>query len=381
MPVRAFLPIALWISGLLAVAGSGPIMVSAQEAPFDITSDAYIVINADTGEIYAERNMHQPMAPASLTKIFTTIEAIESAPGNFEIVTDQADMVDWEATQVGFSPGERFSLTDLLYGMMVPSGNDAARAVARALGSEPGDSPEQGVSRFMGQINNRVQAMGLTDTNLVNPDGWGVDGHRSSAYDIATFTMYALQYPRFVDAISAAKYEMPGGYELTNTNKRLDSQPDLVGSKTGYDDTAGYCLMQVARQGGTTLIAVTLNGAAPDYWYDDNRTLLDYGFEVAASRAGAGGEPLSVARYLDPDAPLIAAMAAPSVQIFDPIPLPTFDGVAGSAIGAVSRGGRPGNGVFSVLAVTAVAMVVLALGGSRAFRGATPTSENPANQS
>ncbi|MFM8592813.1 MAG: D-alanyl-D-alanine carboxypeptidase family protein, partial [Chloroflexota bacterium] len=231
MPVRAFLPIALWISGLLAVAGSGPIMVSAQEAPFDITSEAYIVINADTGEIYAERNMHQPMAPASLTKIFTTIEAIESAPGNFEIVTDQSDMVDWEATQVGFSPGERFSLTDLLYGMMVPSGNEAARAVARALGSEPGDSPEQGVSRFMGQINNRVQAMGLTDTNLVNPDGWGVDGHRSSAYDIATFTMYALQYPRFIDAISAAKYEMPGGYELTNTNKRLDSQPDLVGSK------------------------------------------------------------------------------------------------------------------------------------------------------
>ena len=357
------------IAALLVIASWPPHGVSAQEAPIDITSEAYIVLNADTGEIYAERNMHEPLAPASLTKIFTTIEAIEAAPGSTVIVTDEADMVDWEATQVGFGPGETFTLTDLLYGMMVPSGNDAARAVARALGTQEGDSPAEGVSRFMERMNTRIQSMGLTDTTLVNPDGWGVDGHRSSAYDIATFTMYALQYPRFLEAISAPSYEMPGGYQLTNTNKRIDAQPDLIGSKTGYDDTAGYCLMQVARQGGTTIIAVTLNGAAPDYWYDDNRALLDYGFEQSAARAPGGGSDLQVARFLDPDAPAVAALAQPEARVFDALPVSAaLGGEAHSASMAAASSGIASTGALSVVAVVVATFALLATGAIRAFR-------------
>jgi len=357
------------IAVLMLIASWPPHATSAQEAPIDITSEAYIVLNADTGEIYAERNMHEPLAPASLTKIFTTIEAIEAAPGNTVIVTDEADMVDWEATQVGFGPGESFTLTDLLYGMMVPSGNDAARAVARALGTQEGDSPSEGVSRFMERMNTRIQSMGLTDTTLVNPDGWGVDGHRSSAYDIATFTMYALQYPRFLEAISAPSYEMSGGYQLTNTNKRIDAQPDLIGSKTGYDDTAGYCLMQVARQGGTTIIAVTLNGAAPDYWYDDNRALLDYGFEQAAARPAGGGEDLQVARFLDPDAPAVAALAQPEARVFDALPVSAAvsGGPQSAAITATSSG-IGSAGALSVVAVVVATLALLATGAIRAFR-------------
>ena len=73
---------------------------------------------------------------------------IESAPGSYQLVTTESDLVDWEATQVGFGPGEVFTLTDMIYGMMVPSGNDAARAVARALGAQDGDSSEQAMARF-----------------------------------------------------------------------------------------------------------------------------------------------------------------------------------------------------------------------------------------
>jgi D-alanyl-D-alanine carboxypeptidase len=284
----------------------------AQTGPdLGIVSERYIVIDGRTGEIYAERGMHDRVAPASLTKIFTAIEAIEAAPDTYQIVTTKSDLVDWDATQVGFGPGELFTLEDLLYGMMLPSGNDAALAVARALGAQDGDSAEQAVSRFMERANQRVRAMGLSDTTLVNPDGWGVPGHVSSAYDVAAFTMYALKYPRFVRAISAESYTTSNGeYRLVNSNKRLGAQRDLLGGKTGYDDTAGYCLMQVARRGDDIMIAVTLDGVAPDVWYDDNRSLLDFGFAQAELRRETGsGVTGQIARYLDPDAAVIQQLA------------------------------------------------------------------------
>lgn len=306
--------LAIALLGLLAAA---PVS-RAQDNPLaGVRSKYYIVINASTGEVYAQQGAHEHVPLASLTKIFTAIEAMEVAPGSYTIVTSDADMVDSEATQVGFGAGETFSLTDMIYGMLLPSGNDAARAVARSLGAEPGDSPEQAVNRFMDRTNQRLQDMGLTETHLVNPDGWGVPDHYSSAHDIAAFTMYALQYPRFVQAISTRTYDMSsGGYELTNTNKTLGAYDDLVGGKTGYDDTAGYCLMQMATRGDVTMIAVTLDGVAPDIWYEDNRTLLDYGFDQAAARAANAAAPTGAefVRYLDPDAKVIQAFASSNVM-------------------------------------------------------------------
>jgi len=295
-----------------------PLGGAAQDDPeLDIVSKHYIVIDAATGEVFAQRGAREPVAPASLTKIFTAIEAIEAAALDYQMVTTEADMVEWDATQVGFGPGETFTLEDLLFGMMLPSGNDAARAVARALGAQEGDSAEQAVARFMDRVNRRVRDMGLTETTLVNPDGWGVPGHQASAHDIAAFTMYALSYPRFVEAISTETYETStGGYRLINTNKRLGVEDDLVGGKTGYDDTAGFCLMQIARRGDDTMIAITLDGVAPDVWYDDNRALLDYAFAQKAARGGGPPPPdAEVVRYLDPDAAVIARVARSSASI------------------------------------------------------------------
>jgi D-alanyl-D-alanine carboxypeptidase len=171
----------------------------------------------------------------------------------------------------------------------------------------------------MERVNQRLRDMGLTETNLVNPDGWGVPGHRSSAHDIAAFTMYALRYPRFVEAISTETYETStGDYRFVNTNKRLGVDDDLIGGKTGYDDTAGYCLMQVARRGDDTMIAVTLDGVAPDVWYDDNRALLDYAFEQKAVRGSSPGRGGDVVRYLDPDAAVIVRMSTTSASIGPP---------------------------------------------------------------
>src|SRR5918997_4091721 len=287
---------------LLVVATQCAPVALAQEVPeLEITSTNYIAIDAETGEIYAQRGAHEHRAPASLTKVFTAIETIESLPPDVQVVTSESDLVSEFASQVGFSPGEAFTVEELLYGMMLPSGNDAARALARGLGAEEGDTDEEALNRFLARINQRVQNMGLTDTQLLNPDGWGVPGHYSSAYDLAAFTMYALRYPRFVKAFSTGTYETAdGSYEFRNNNRMLRTYEGIVGGKTGYDDDAGWCLINVAERNGRRVIAVTMNGVAPDAWYDENRVLLDKAPEQQALRAetGAGGrigEPVLMA--------------------------------------------------------------------------------------
>jgi D-alanyl-D-alanine carboxypeptidase len=299
-----------------------PRQILAQEVPeLQITSSYYIVLDAETGEIFAQRGAHERAAPASITKVFTAIEAIELGSPSETITTSEADLVSEFASQVGFGPGETFTVEELLYGMMLPSGNDAARALARGLGAQPGDSEEEAVNRFLDRIHQRLANMGLTDTHLVNPDGWGVPGHHSSAYDIAVFTMYALKYPRFVQTFSTQTYETAdGSYLFQNNNRMLRTYDGIIGGKTGYDDDAGWCLVNVAQRDGSTMIAVTLDGVAPDDWYDDNRVLLDYAFEEKARHQSEGlGVIGEIARYRDPDAATILAMASAGGEIGPPL--------------------------------------------------------------
>lgn len=384
---------------LSCLASRAPAHVAhAQEVPeLQITSTSYIVIDADTGEIYAQRDAHERRAPASLTKIFTAVESIEEGAPETEITTSEADMVSPEASQVGFGPGETFTVRELLYGLMLPSGNDAAEALARGLGMQEGDSPEQGTQRFLDRLNERLINMGLTDTHLVNPSGWGVPGHYSSAYDLAAFTMYALRYPRFVQTFGTLEYPSDDGdYLFRNNNRMLQSYPGIIGGKTGYDDDAGWCLVNVAQRDGSRMIAVTLNGVAPDDWYDDNRVLLDYAFEQKALRSEQGllGSGAFVT-YRDPDAAKILAMASASAAIVAPAapasPLGNTVGqvelhapaeveatqqaaatadAAVAATAVLTAPGVPGVGNGAYLAAAAVGMALIALQGLAAWRSA-----------
>ena len=254
------------------------------------------------------------------SRSFTAIETIESAPPDVQIVTSESDLVSEFASQVGFSPGEVFTVEELLYGMMLPSGNDAARALARGLGAEEGDTDEEALNQFLARLNQRVKNMGLTDTQLLDPDGWGIPGHYSTAYDLAAFTMYALRYPRFVKAFSTGTYETADGrYSFRNNNRMLRTYEGIIGGKTGYDDDAGWCLINVAERNGRRVIAVTMNGVAPDDWYDDNRVLLDYALEQQALRAETGaGITGEVVRFRDPDAAVILAMGSAGGMIGAP---------------------------------------------------------------
>jgi serine-type D-Ala-D-Ala carboxypeptidase (penicillin-binding protein 5/6) len=346
-------------------------LAQAQEVPeLRITSTNYIAVDAETGEIYAQRGAHERRAPASLTKVFTAIEAIESAPPDAQLITSESDLVSEFASQVGFSPGEAFAVEELLYGMMLPSGNDAARALARGLGAEEGDSDEEALNRFLARINQRVQNMGLTDTQLVNPDGWGVPGHYSSAYDLAAFTMYALRYPRFVKAFSTGTYETAdGSYLFRNNNRMLRTYEGIVGGKTGYDDDAGWCLINVAERNGRRVIAVTMNGVAPDDWYDDNRVLLDYALEQQALRADTGaGVTGEVLRFRDPDAAIILAMGSAGGTIGEPAPIAAAEEALARPQAIPVPGERSGASGAGWIAALAVAAALIAVRGLATWR-------------
>ena len=339
-------------------------LARAQEVPeLQITSTNYIAIDAETGEIYAQRGAHEHRAPASLTKVFTAIETIESLPPDAEVTTSEADLVSEFASQVGFSPGEHFSVEELLYGMMLPSGNDAARALARTAGAEEGDTDEEALNRFLARLNQRIQNMGLTDTHLVDPDGWGVPGHYSSPYDLAAFMMYALRYPRFVKAFSTLDYETAdGSYAFRNNNRMLRTYDGIVGGKTGYDDDAGWCLINVAQRNGRRVIAVTMNGVAPDDWYDDNRVLLDYALDQQALRAETGGGVTGeVVRFRDPDAAVILAMGSAGGMIGEPAVKAAPEvrpGAPQPVAVPVERVGASGAGWNAALCVAAALIVV-----------------------
>jgi D-alanyl-D-alanine carboxypeptidase len=350
---------------LVAAAVWAPLALAQEVPELKITSTNYIAIDAETGEIYAQRGAHERRAEASLTKVFTAIETIESLPPDAPVITSESDLVSEFASQVGFAPGERFTVEELLYGMMLPSGNDAARALARTSGAEEGDTDEEAVNRFLARINQRVQNMGLTDTHLVVPDGWGVPGHYSSAYDLAAFTMYALRYPRFVKAFSTGTYETADGrYEFRNNNRMLRTYEGIVGGKTGYDDDAGWCLINVAERNGRRVIAVTMNGVAPDDWYDDNRVLLDYALEQQTLRAQTGaGITGEVVRFRDPDAAVILAIGSAGGTIGEPAlkaapeVRPAIPHPAAVAV-PVERVGASGAGWIAALSVAAALIAV-----------------------
>lgn len=354
---------------------------AAQVSELDgISSKRYIVVDADTGEVFVAHNADERVAFASLTKVFTTIEALELATLDTRITTTSSDLFGADSTTMGFGPGETFSLEDLLYGMMLPSGNDAAHAIARSLGAEPGLSDDEAVENFMAMANERIAAMGLTNTQLKNPHGLSEEGHYSTARDIATFTMYALRFPVFRELISTSGYATENGsYYVTNTNKLLNNYAGLIGGKTGYDDESGYCLIEVATRNGSTMISVTLDGTAPDIWYQDNAILLDYAFRMKAEREAAGrqisGERLS---FRDPDAAVILAQSrgGNSIGVDDQLDRPPSGSAEASPAASPVAGaveGRPesgstgsdtsaGLGTLAPLAA-AVALVALAIAG------------------
>lgn len=260
------------------VALAGPAAVAADAAP-SVTAPYAVVVDADTGQVLYDKSMNTRTAPASLTKLFTTAVALDSTPLDTKMTVDNTDLVG-EAS-MGLSAGETLSLKDLLYGMLLPSGNDAAMTVAENIGRRPGDTPQQAVARFVKMMNQTAQRLGLTGSTFKNPHGLDQPGHQTTARDVAAITMYLLKQPEFHTIIGTNMYNA-GGHDLITANRLLGEYPGLIGGKTGITDNAGYSLMEAAQRGGHTVIAVVMKDT-DTAWYDDASSLLDYGFSVLAS--------------------------------------------------------------------------------------------------
>jgi D-alanyl-D-alanine carboxypeptidase (penicillin-binding protein 5/6) len=258
-----------------------------------VSSQQFIVIDADTGEIFAAKDPDGRAGMASVTKIFTAIIAIERVPLDFEITAQESDLFDSTSTTMpGFVPGNVYTVEDLLYGMMLQSGNDAAEALARGIAQQEGDSPAQAIARFMGWINDKALELGMTNTHLSNPHGLSAPDHYSTPRDIAAWMMYAIQNPVFMELASATQFTVSTGDVMYSINRAPQFIPNHVAGKTGFDNDTGYCLAELQQRGDLRLITVTLDGIAPDIWYQDHAILADFGFAALQARLDSG-EPIS----------------------------------------------------------------------------------------
>jgi len=240
-----------------------------------IHGQAAYLVDLDSRMVLWARDPETSRAPASLTKLITAMVAIDNAGS-----MDQTVLVPKAATQItpsvmGLSPGERVTVRELLDGLFLDSGNDAAEALAR--GIVPRD-------RFIRQMNQKAASIGLTATHLVNPSGLDARGHGMSAHDLAHVAAYIGKYYPELAAIAATK-DIAIAATVThkafyphNLNRLLWTYPGATGLKTGLTDNAGGCLLATATRGGRHLVAVVLN--ATGFSTADATVLLNYGFSV-----------------------------------------------------------------------------------------------------
>lgn len=259
-PLDAFAP-SLDLGALQAL---GP----ADASP--VRSVASLLLDADSGQALVSNNADARLAPASLTKMMTALVAVDRADLNTMIQATERSMT--EPVIIGLDPGERMRLEDALYGLLLPSGNDAALAIAESIG---GGSIEQ----FVAWMNDRAHAMGLLNTHFVNPHGLDADGHYSSARDMAAIARTLLNTPSLARVVSTERYTVgnPPLYFFVTSNPILGSYEGADGVKTGFTDNAGRAFIGSATRNGRHLIAVVLN--SPDIRSESIR-LLDLGFST-----------------------------------------------------------------------------------------------------
>lgn len=254
-----------------------------------ISAESSVVMIADTKEILFEKNAFLQKSMASTTKIMTALLAVESGRLSEEITV--VDGIHSDGSSVGLRAGNVLSLENLVYAMMLESGNDAAEVTAEYLsGSE---------ERFSDLMNKKAREIGMLNTNFVTASGLDADEHYSTAYDMALLSAYAVRNPvfrRFCSTdVKTVDFINPG-YSVTfsNHNKLLRYCDGVFGIKTGFTKKSGRCLVSACERNGVTLICVTLN--APDDW-NDHEKLYDICFSQLKTNKADSSFSESIAVY------------------------------------------------------------------------------------
>lgn len=235
------------------------------------------LVNLDTGRFLWQSNARSAWAPASLTKIFTAMVATDLMGMNTTVtVPASIAQLPADSTFMGLRPGERLTVRELLYGVFLNSGNDAAETLASAVTAR---------STFIADMNAKADRLGLGNTHFVNPTGLTAAGHYSSAYDLAIAATYLeYHYATLVGIAATSAITIPAtathkAFTLVNLNKLLHTYPGAYGLKTGWTEAALGCLITTSSRGGHRLLAVLL-GAPNGTAYGEMPKVLDYGFEL-----------------------------------------------------------------------------------------------------
>jgi len=245
--------------------------VEAKASP-NVSAKAYALVEASTQRVLLSVNGEEKLPMASTTKIMTCILAIEN--GNFDAIVDVDDQaIGVDGSSIYLQKGETLSLRELVYGLMLASGNDAAVAIAIYIAGS--------VEKFADMMNEKAVEIGAKNTHFVTPNGLPNNDHYTTAIDLALISSYAMQNDTFQRIVSTPSMDFPADDDsparyLRSKNKILYEYDGGNGIKTGYTDAAGKCLSAAAYKEDMQLIAVVLN----DYnMFVDCKTLLDYGFE------------------------------------------------------------------------------------------------------
>ncbi len=247
----------------------------------DLEGQSCVLINRATGQVLYEKDANAKRYPASTTKIMTLLLAVEY--GHFDEVVEipqEAQKIPSDSSQTPVLPGERMTFEQLLYGMMLPSGNDSSNAVAVIVAGS--------LDAFVEKMNTRAKELGCTGTNFVNAHGYHDDNHYTTAADLAKIAAEGMKNEMYRTIVSTLYYTLPAtkfranGLEIENHNKMLFGSspfyyPQIQGIKTGFHSLAGQCFVAAAAQDGINLVSVTLKTSNDGRWIDTKR-MMEYGF-------------------------------------------------------------------------------------------------------
>ncbi|MBM2826588.1 MAG: D-alanyl-D-alanine carboxypeptidase [Dehalococcoidia bacterium] len=263
-----------------------------ESAPPGLVWKSALIMDFGSGRVVHQRNERLRLPPASITKVMTAIVALEHADLREMVAIKKTHLV--EGSYMGLKEGDALSIGDLLWGLLLPSGNDAATAIADQVGNGSTET-------FVAMMNRKAQELGLMDTHFVNPHGLHHPDHYSSAHDIAVMARYALQNPTFAEMVASRHKEISTGYgrswSLWNSNQLLGQPtwvPGVDGVKTGLTEEAGDNIVASATRDGNRVIVVAMGTSARGPAGAD---LINHAFEAYT--------------WVSPPTPLYASTASP----------------------------------------------------------------------
>lgn len=251
------------------------VMMLKDNISMELNSKSACLMEAETGEIIYEQNATEHLEPASVTKIMSTLliyDALKDGKIKKEdVVTASSTASDMGGSQIWLEPGEQMSVDEMLKAILVVSANDCTVAMAEHIaGSE---------EAFVTLMNARAKELGMENTNFVNSTGLPAENHYSCAKDISIMTRALLCHEDVFNYTTIWMDSLRGGeFGLSNTNKLIRFYPGANGMKTGFTDSAGYCMSATATRDGVTLISSVMKADTSDNRFSDAKKLLDYGF-------------------------------------------------------------------------------------------------------